>query len=250
MAKNKVYAVRGTPPRIFHSWPECEAAVKGVAGVQFKGFVSLEEAEIYLGLRKESADELKVYVDGSYFSSIPYAGWAWVAMQGGKEIACDFGKTPVEAKSRNIDGETYASFQAALWLNQQQKHGIICHDYLGVSKWALYEWKANSEIAQEYQSQMKPLMKWVSFEKVAAHSGIAGNERADFLAKEALKPSLKAPPITQVSLGYSPLSIPEKAEIVAEVVREWPKIEVPQVEESSKSSKPTKAQISEQIALF
>ena len=50
MAKKKYYAVKvGKKTGIFYSWPECEEAVKGYPGAQYKGFVSEDEAEAYLG---------------------------------------------------------------------------------------------------------------------------------------------------------------------------------------------------------
>ncbi len=50
MGSNKnYYAVRtGRKTGIFHSWPECEAQVKGFPGARYKGFRTLSEAEAFL----------------------------------------------------------------------------------------------------------------------------------------------------------------------------------------------------------
>lgn len=50
MAKKKYYAVKvGKRTGIFYSWPECEEAVKGYPGAQYKGFTSEDDAKAYLG---------------------------------------------------------------------------------------------------------------------------------------------------------------------------------------------------------
>jgi len=46
MPKKKFYVVwKGRKTGIFHSWAECEKAVKGFVGAEFKAFESLQEAE-------------------------------------------------------------------------------------------------------------------------------------------------------------------------------------------------------------
>ena len=48
--KKQYYAVRsGREPGIYRTWEECKAQVDGYAKAQYKGFVSLEEAEAYMG---------------------------------------------------------------------------------------------------------------------------------------------------------------------------------------------------------
>ena len=50
----KWYAVRkGSEPGIYTSWLECERVVKGYRGAQFKGFRTLEEAEMYMRGKSE-----------------------------------------------------------------------------------------------------------------------------------------------------------------------------------------------------
>ena len=46
MAKFCVYAVaRGRKTGVFHTWPECQAQVKGYKNPVFKGFMTEEEAK-------------------------------------------------------------------------------------------------------------------------------------------------------------------------------------------------------------
>lgn len=49
MAAKKYYAVKkGKSTGIFYHWSECKAAVDGYSGAQYKGFMTLEEAQDYL----------------------------------------------------------------------------------------------------------------------------------------------------------------------------------------------------------
>lgn len=64
----------------------------------------------------------------------------------------------------------------------------IYHDYEGIAKWPLGEWKAGKEgtIAyKEFYDSIKPELT-VVFHKVTGHSGDKYNDEADSLAKSAL----------------------------------------------------------------
>jgi ribonuclease HI len=126
-------------------------------------------------------------VDGSFTSHFAKAGWSFVVTEGDKELARGHGITAFDAESRNIDGEVMASFQAMKWLEANDRTGTICHDYEGIARWARGEWKAKSSIAQQYVRACQPYLKRVTFEKVAAHTGVKWNELADELAKGAIK---------------------------------------------------------------
>ena len=56
MANKKFYAVRkGRTPGIYQTWSECQAEVTGVKGAEFKSFLTLQEAELFL---KKEPDNL------------------------------------------------------------------------------------------------------------------------------------------------------------------------------------------------
>ena len=63
----------------------------------------------------------------------------------------------------------------------------IYHDYMGISKWCLGEWKTNKKGTVAYKKYYEQVKKKVhiSFEKVKGHSGDQYNDLADALAKEA-----------------------------------------------------------------
>ncbi len=194
MAKQKYYAIKTpTESRIVTTWAECEKLTHGVKGVLFKSFVSMADAEAWIsGMAAPAPGGIRVFVDGSYSPDFPNSGWAFVVTENDQEIARGSGLTAFEAESRNIDGEVMASYQAMKWLAENNKTGVICHDYEGIARWAKGEWQAKSNIAKRYVVAIQPLKHLVQFEKVAAHTGVKWNELVDQLAKEAIAKGRKA----------------------------------------------------------
>lgn len=189
MNKKKFYAVRfPIGPIVLNSWEECKILVHGVSGAQYRSFAERENAEVwaYSAESERKIDELKLYVDGSYISGIPYGGWGVVAVKNGKEEWRSSGLTEEPALSRNIDGEVEASIRAIVWLKKNPQPAVICHDYEGIARWITGEWKAKSEVAQRYVRQVGKLPQEVRFEKVIAHSGERWNDLVDLLARTPL----------------------------------------------------------------
>ena len=188
MPKQKFYAIK-TPEesKIVMTWAECEKLTHGVKGVLFKSFASRAEAEAWIsGMEAPVPTGLRVFVDGSFSPDFPKSGWAFVVTENDVEIARGSGIKAFDAESRNIDGEVMASYQAMRWLDSNDKTGTICHDYEGIARWAKGEWQAKSNIAKRYVAAAKPYLHRVSFEKVAAHTGVKWNELVDQLAKDAI----------------------------------------------------------------
>nr|WP_242850039.1 type II toxin-antitoxin system RnlA family toxin [Clostridium polynesiense] len=91
---------------------------------------------------------------------------------------------------RNVAGELQGAMVSVKWAYENgYKNIIIRHDYEGISKWFNGEWKAKNTIVKiycEFMNEYKGKIN-ISFEKVDAHSGDKYNEKADRLAKSALK---------------------------------------------------------------
>jgi len=141
---------------------------------------------------KRSKKVIQIYVDGSHtVKRLGEYGWGFAVYQGGKEIFADCGLGTHEeaAAMRNVAGELSAAMRAVQWA---QKEGLkkvqIHHDYQGLAAWANGEWKAKNWMTQYYRdfiARQRQTME-IKFVKEEAHSGVAGNERADQLAKQPL----------------------------------------------------------------
>ncbi len=184
----KYYAIK-TPQfeKIVTNWDECLVLIKGVKGVLYKSFKTLEEAENWLkGVSEEADSSLQIYVDGSFSPDFPYSGWGLVVVENNEEQFRLGGVTPEPAKSRNIDGELFAAIKALEWLKENQRVGTICHDYEGIARFAKGEWKAKSPVALEYMKKARPLLGENKFKKVDAHTGHQWNDLVDQIAKDAI----------------------------------------------------------------
>ena len=73
-------------------------------------------------------------------------------------------------------------------MEHDRKELVIYHDYEGIAKWCLGEWKANKEGTKAYKAFYDAVSRQIqiTFVKVKGHSGDTYNEMADRLAKEAL----------------------------------------------------------------
>lgn len=197
--KMSYYAVKkGRNPGIYDSWEECKAQVHGFKGAVFKKFKSKKKALAYIKEGNESAKAsfseenlpegaFIAYVDGSFNKKTKSYGYGVVLFSSkGKEEFCGSSQGDFSS-SRNVAGEVLAAKKAmALALERKAKSLCIYYDYAGIRHWALGEWKANLPLTKDYQSYAKEIREKLelSFEKVAAHTGVQWNERADQLAKK------------------------------------------------------------------
>lgn len=198
----KVYAVKkGHQTGIFDNWADCQAAIKGFSGAEFKSFTTREEAEAYLADRdvwvervaKDNSDGyLVAFTDGSYNEGLKrYSyGVKFIRPDGSEDDICGYGSNREYINSNNIIGEIFGVINALDWAISNKFEKIkVYHDYEGVSKWISGEWTAKSKVAKMYtglyELKFKDFLE-VIFEKVPGHSNIIYNEKADQLAKSAL----------------------------------------------------------------
>jgi len=108
---------------------------------------------------------------------------------------------PNWAKLHNVAGELTGAIAAIQYsiIHKYQKI-IIFHDYLGISKWALNQWKRNLKCTQAYfQFIQSSLLKIkIEFKWIKAHNGNRWNEIADTLAKKGLKLKSVIQPLIQI----------------------------------------------------
>lgn len=196
MGKKKFYAVKaGRKPGIYLSWDACKAQITGFSGAVYKGFETEDEARLFLldsRIEKEtSEDALVAYVDGSYNVATKEFSYGMVLLEAGEVIAkeCEKSNDASLAAMRNVAGEIKGAEAAMRYAKEHdRKELVIYHDYEGIAKWCLGEWKANKEGTKAYKAFYDAVSRQIqiTFVKVKGHSGDTYNEMADQLAKQAL----------------------------------------------------------------
>lgn len=150
----------------------------------------------YLVETKQNATVLQgsceAYVDGSFNIKKSIVGYAAIITAANLATPQELSGNSSDAlytPFRNVAGEILASLTAAHHaIENGYKEIIINYDYTGIEAWVTGAWKAKNELTQNYKAEMQSLMKSgliITFQKVKAHSGISGNEKADKLAKAA-----------------------------------------------------------------
>ncbi len=220
MAKKKVYAVRkGKKTGLFQTWDACRASVDGYPGAEYKSFLSVEEAQAYLnrpadllpGARssagtdggKNEEDQVVAYVDGSFNKDIGrYAfGCVLIRPDGGIVRESGSGNDPESLQLRNVTGEMLGAMYAVRWCAVNGYPAVrICYDYMGIEMWAVGAWRTNNSLTQKYAAFMRESGSRIriTFQKIAAHTGVEYNEEADKLAKAALAEGKAIPKIKKV----------------------------------------------------
>ncbi|MEN3040502.1 MAG: RNase H family protein [Bacteroidia bacterium] len=132
---------------------------------------------------------IEIDVDGSWRED-GRVGYGLVIRRDGQEVYREGGPVPSNdpdlSAHRQIGGEIYAVVQAIRWcVKNKVAVCTIYHDYEGLRRWALGEWRPRTSLTKRYVSfiQRAPIqIEWI---KVPAHTGLFWNELADQLANQA-----------------------------------------------------------------
>lgn len=155
------------------------------------GVPALSSASVLMEVAATAhAGEAVAYVDGSYRADTKeYACGAVLIYDGREEHFSKKYSDPEMAKMRNVAGEIMGSVLAMRYcIDRHIPKLVIYHDYEGIARWCTGSWKATKPGTASYRDFYKKASEQVQirFVKVKGHSGNAGNELADQLAKAAL----------------------------------------------------------------
>lgn len=149
------------------------------------------EIKIKSFLNTTEDDSVHIYVDGSYDKETEWYAYGMVVLKADgtyEEYSDKFNDE--ELKSMwNVAGEIMGACAAMQYAMDYEIPKItIFHDYEGISKWPLGEWKAKKEGTRAYINFYNEASKKcdIKFKKVTGHSGDKYNDMADKLARKAL----------------------------------------------------------------
>ena len=141
-------------------------------------------------LQNPDKEEAIAYVDGSYYHPTKEFSLGAVIAYKGEEHHFSEKFTDTElASMRNVAGEIKGAECAMQFaIDHGCSHLYIYHDYEGIARWCLGEWKANKEGTKAYKAFYESASQKVKihFVKVKGHSNDTYNDLADKLAKQAL----------------------------------------------------------------
>lgn len=206
MSSKKYYAIkRGRKTGIFNSWNECKSNIEGYSNAIYKSFTSYEDAKKFLYndntslsntetsdvmQNEEQLRTIEAYVDGSYNEKLRKYSYGCVLLGETTAKLSGIGSDIKNITMRNVAGEILGAMKAIEWAVQNKYEKVIVyHDYEGIARWALGEWKANLIGTKNYVDFIKNYRKLIriEFRKVVAHSGNYYNEQADSLARQAFQ---------------------------------------------------------------
>lgn len=204
--QKKYYAVKkGKTPGIYFDWESCKTQVDGFPGAVYKSFRSVEEAEAFISSDVNHSkpsdktaerpdvekDTAVAYVDGSFSEASGKFSYGVVFFTENETFKFSKAFSDKDlVEMRNVAGEIAGAAYAMKYaMDLGLKKLTICHDYEGIAKWCLGEWKTNKDGTKKYKAYYDDISKNLSVEfiKVKAHSKDVYNDMADSLARSALE---------------------------------------------------------------
>lgn len=133
----------------------------------------------------DPAPGVEIYVDGAFYEG--RIGYGVVILRGGEVVTELCGPAPanMDPSIRQVAGELAATLRAMEWCTENGvTEATVYFDYNGIQMWATGKWKTNTPDTRAYAESMRASPVRVKWQKVAAHTGVTWNERADQLAKQ------------------------------------------------------------------
>ncbi|MCS7174664.1 ribonuclease H1 domain-containing protein [Pseudothermotoga sp.] len=192
----RYYAVKkGRLPGVYEDWEIAKQQVEGYSRAEYRSFSSREEAVAYLSgesqqCSKSLAKAIVACVDGSYRNGICGSGIVICDGNGMHEFYFWTDDQNL-VKLRNVASEILSVLFAIDYaLRNRVKHLVVKHDFENLNKWISGEYDAKHPMTVLYKNfinQAEANGLRIEFEKVKAHSKDVCNERADKLAKLAVR---------------------------------------------------------------
>lgn len=206
----KWYAVRrGERGSVFATWPECEAAVKGVSGVRYKSFATRADADAFAAgtpvqapaastADRDPAGPLVVYTDGA----CPANGTG----EARAGYGVFFGRDDPRNVSRALEGRVQTNNRAELMgaiaalealdpgtaVEIRTDSTYVCLGYTTwMAGWVRRGWAGvkNRDLWERLVTAAERVGRSkITFTHIRGHAGIPGNEAADALAVAATRP--------------------------------------------------------------
>ncbi len=128
-------------------------------------------------------DHYEIYVDGSFEGGA--VGYGVVILCNGQVVEELYGAAQTDPAHRQVGGEIKAVLEALQWCQTRSiKAATIYYDYIGLQAWATGEWQVTKPLTKQYAAAVRAAPITLTWRKVASHSGVRWNERADQLAKQ------------------------------------------------------------------
>lgn len=141
--------------------------------------------------------QIELWVDGACLQehdSLKF-GWACLIRKGTTEVYRHASSRilPHMAPHRNVAAELQAVVHGLELCRQRGYVAVtVFYDYAGIEAWATKRWKRNTRTTQEYTAFIEQCPLTITWQKVAAHTGVSQNELVDSLATGAARASFES----------------------------------------------------------
>lgn len=136
----------------------------------------------------EGNDIFEIYVDGSFIND--NIGYGVVILKNGrlyKELSGQV-TDPVFMGSRQVGGEITAVIEALKWCKDAGISEVtIYYDFANLEKWIAGEFSTKTLMSEVYKDYVQNCGIKINWRKVAGHTGVRWNEKADKLAGNAAR---------------------------------------------------------------
>lgn len=171
--------------------PESQTNTKTQTGIKTKISTKTQIQTNSKSNNQTHIEGLVAYIDGSYDKHDGKVGSGGIIFYDNQSWEFSFGTAdPFYTNYWNVSGELLGAMHVMKEAKRMGAKDVhLYYDYMGIEMWATGRWKTNNPLTQYYAAfckEYRPYMK-IHYHKVAAHTGVTYNERADQLAKAGTK---------------------------------------------------------------